>query len=174
MAAVLLLNATYEPLAVISRQRALSLLLRERVDVATDQLLSLAGVQVAFSIPTVLRMKRYVNVPRREAAWSKRGVLRRDGFRCIYCGLAAGEMKDSHFLNKDDFGVDHIIPRSRNGKNTWGNTACACKWCNHRKGGRTPHEAGMKMHWEPKTPRVNYLILSGDIPDAWKVYLQVP
>ncbi len=171
MAAVLLLNATYEPLAIISRQRALSLLLRGRVDVATEHALTLEGAHATFTIPTVLRMKRYVNVPRREAAWSKRGVLRRDGFRCIYCGLAVGEMKDGRVMNKDDFGIDHIIPRSRGGKNTWGNTACACKLCNHRKGGRAPHEAGLKLRWEPKIPRVNYLVLSGDVPEAWKIYL---
>jgi 5-methylcytosine-specific restriction endonuclease McrA len=74
-------------------------------------------------------------------------------------------------LNKGDFTLDHIIPRSRGGRNTWGNTACACFRCNQRKADRTPHEAGMPMLWEPKTPRVNYIIAAGDVPDTWKVYL---
>ncbi|MCX7851429.1 MAG: HNH endonuclease [Caldilineales bacterium] len=170
---VLLLNATYEPLAVISRQRALSLLMRGRVDVATDQTITVVGASTTFKIPTVLRLRRYVNAPSREARWSRKGVLRRDGYRCIYCGVQAGDVRDGRVLSKEDFGVDHLIPRSRGGKNTWGNTACACAACNHRKGGRTPHEAGMKLRWEPKTPRVNYLILSGEIPEAWKIYLRV-
>jgi 5-methylcytosine-specific restriction endonuclease McrA len=76
-------------------------------------------------------------------------------------------------LGKNDFTVDHLIPRSRGGKNTWGNTACACPLCNNRKGDRTPHEAGMVLRWEPKIPRVGYLVASGDVPAAWKVYLEV-
>jgi hypothetical protein len=55
----------------------------------------------------------------------------------------------------------------------WGNTACACPVCNHRKGDRTPHEAGMSLRWEPKTPRVGYLVVSGETPAAWRFYLKV-
>lgn len=65
------------------------------------------------------------------------------------------------------------MPSSRGGRNSWGNTACACAKCNHRKGNRTPHEAGMKLLWEPKTPRVDYLVASGELPEAWKFYLEV-
>ncbi|MCB0181559.1 MAG: HNH endonuclease, partial [Anaerolineae bacterium] len=58
-------------------------------------------------------------------------------------------------------------------KNTWTNTICACAACNQRKGNRTPHEANMKLGWEPKMPRVTYLVASGQIPASWKVYLEV-
>ena len=85
----------------------------------------------------------------------------------------AVEVRSGRVLTKADFTVDHIIPRSRGGKNTWGNTACACAACNRRKGNRTPHEAGMRLLWEPKTPRVDYLVLWGDIPASWKVYLRM-
>jgi hypothetical protein len=37
-----------------------------------------------------------------------------------------------------------------------------------------PHEAGMKLIWEPKTPRVTYFVIGGDIPEAWKIYLELP
>ena len=126
----------------------------------------------ALPIPAVLRLRRYVNVPRARARWSCTGVLRRDGYRCIFCGSQAGEERQGRTLTKTDFSVDHIMPRSRGGKNTWGNTACACSSCNQRKDARTPHEAGMTMLWEPKTPRVNYFVLSGDVPEAWKLYLR--
>lgn len=172
MAVVLLLNASYEPLSIIPQRRALSLLLRGRVDAATEDELTIRGSSTTLRIPTVIRLRRYINVPRRGARWSRRGVLQRDGYRCIYCGIQAGESQRSQTLAKPDFTVDHIIPRSRGGRNTWGNTVCACPVCNHRKGDRTPHEAGMPLRWEPKTPRVGYIVASGDVPAAWKVYLE--
>ena len=173
MGAVLLLNATYEPLSIIPEQRAVALLLRERVEAATDDTLVLHGPSTALALPTVLRLRHYVNVPRRGAGWTRRGVLQRDGYACIYCGVRAGDVAAGRRLSKRDFTLDHILPRSRGGKNTWGNTACACQPCNQRKGNRTPHEAGMPLRWEPKRPRVAYLVASGEIPTAWRVYLEI-
>jgi len=169
---VLLLNASYEPLSVITVRRAVALLLRERVDAATDEARMLHSAQQALEVPVVLRLRRYVNVPRRGARWSRVGVLRRDGYRCIYCGVVATERRDGRQLDRGDFTIDHIIPRSRGGTNTWGNTACACYACNQRKSDRTPHDAGMLLLWEPKIPRVNYFVLSGEVPEAWKFYLR--
>jgi 5-methylcytosine-specific restriction endonuclease McrA len=173
MVAVLLLNASYEPLAVIPRRRALSLMLRDRVDAVTEDMLMMRSATRALRVPAVIRLRRYVNVPRRGARWSRQGVLRRDGYTCIYCGIGVGKEQGNRVLMKRHFTIDHIVPRSRNGRNTWGNTACACPACNQRKGNRTPHEAGMSLQWEPKTPRVDYLVASSEIPEAWKIYLRV-
>lgn len=171
--AVLLLNASYEPLAVIPQRRAFSLLQRATVDAASTDAIPLRGSAQSFAIPRVLRLRRYVNVPRRGARWSRQAVFRRDGYRCIYCGLTSGESRGSRQLLRRDFTIDHIVPRSRGGPNTWTNTACACPRCNQRKGDRLPHEAGMRLLWEPKMPRVDYLVASGQIPDSWKVYLEI-
>lgn len=173
MNAVLLLNASYEPLAVIPARRALSLLLRERVDAVTEELTNISTTAQELSIPTVLRLRRYVRAPKRGVRWSRRGVFQRDGYRCIYCGIGAGEPQGDGIVAKRDFTLDHVMPKSRGGRNTWGNTACACPKCNQRKGDRTPHEAGMAMLWEPKTPRVDYLVASGEVPTAWKFYLEM-
>jgi 5-methylcytosine-specific restriction endonuclease McrA len=173
MVAVLLLNASYEPLAVIPRRRALSLILRDRVDAVTEDILLMRSVRRALPVPTVIRLRRYVNVPRRGARWSRQGVLRRDGYTCIYCGIGAGDEQRGLVVTKRDFTIDHIVPRSRNGRNTWGNTACACPACNQRKGNRTLQAAGMALRWEPKIPRVDYLVASSEIPEAWKIYLRV-
>ena len=62
-----------------------------------------------------------------------------------------------------------MIPVSRGGRSTWGNTVTACARCNQRKADRMPHEAGMKLWIEPKTPRTNYLLAAGDIPATWKL-----
>jgi len=173
MTATLLLNASYEPLTVLSPQRAIRLMLKDKVDAATDTVITLHSPSTTFDIPTVLRLRRYINVPRRGARWSRRAVLQRDGYRCIYCGVEAGQRQYGNLITKAEFTVDHVVPRSKGGGNTWGNTACACQDCNNRKGGRTPHEAGMALLWEPKTPRVNYLVASGNLPAEWKIYLRI-
>ncbi len=170
---VLLLNASYEPLAIIPQRRALSLMLRERVDAATDEMLRLAGVTDSLEIPTVVRLRRYIRVPQRGVGWTRRGVLMRDNYRCIYCQISAGEQQRGKAIRRNDFTIDHLIPRSRGGKNTWSNTACACSACNQRKGNRTPHEAAMSLLWEPKMPRVDYVVASGEVPTAWKIYLEM-
>ena len=173
MVAILLLNASYEPLAVIPKRRALSLLLRDCVDAVSDEMVTLRSRTETMQLPAVLKLRRYVNVPKRGARWSRYAVLRRDNYTCIFCGIRAGEKQNGRILSHKEFTIDHIMPKSRGGRNTWTNTACACPDCNGRKGDRTPHEAGMPMRWEPKTPRVDMIIASGDLPESWKFYLEV-
>lgn len=173
MGDILLLNASYEPLTTVSTRRAVALMLRGRVEAVTEQTYKMQGVVESLHIPTIIRLRQYINVPRRGVGWSRRGVLGRDEYRCIYCGIRPGEVGKGRLMRKHDFTIDHLVPRSRGGKNTWGNTACACFACNQRKGGRTPHEAGMPLRWEPKIPRANYIVASGKVPTEWKVYLDI-
>jgi len=170
---VLLLNATYEPLRVIPVRRAVGLLMRGAAEGVEGIAARLRTPSMVFEVPSVLRLRYYVRVPQRGAVWSRRSILARDGYTCVYCGGRVGERSRGRVFTRADFTVDHLIPRSRGGGNTWGNTACACRWCNGRKGSRTPHEAGMRLQWEPKTPRVNYLVVSWDVPAEWRVYLRV-
>lgn len=172
---VLLLNGqSWEPLSIITIPRAINLLLAEKAVVVeqTDQFLR--TVRDKFPIPSVIALRTYVNVPRRQAHWSRRGVLMRDSFTCIYCGVQPGGVVRGKMLVKSDFTVDHVIPKSRGGKDNWGNTACACYACNHRKGDRLPHEAGMRMRWEPKIPRTSYLVVAiGSGMESWRRYIEV-
>ena len=170
---VLLLNASYEPLTVLPLRRAVGLWLRDRVDAASEDAIRINGAESGLDLPRVIRLRRYVNVPRRKARWSRMGVFHRDGFTCIYCGIQPGDQQKGVVMTSRDFTLDHILPKSRGGRNSWGNTACACARCNQRKGDRTPHEAGMKLLWEPKMPRVDYLVASGEVPDSWKIYLEL-
>jgi 5-methylcytosine-specific restriction endonuclease McrA len=170
--AVLLLNITYEPIGVIAVRRAVNLLLSDKaevVEVAPGRMVR--SPSRSEPCPSVLRLRRYVNVPQRGAAWSRRGVLIRDQFTCQYCGkrMAAREAT-----------IDHIVPqwqcRTRGARpHTWVNTVACCDRCQTRKGGRSMHEAGMRFHrsgFEPRTPRANYLVLTSDMAPEWRQYIE--
>lgn len=171
---VLLLNgSTWEPISVISIPRAINLLLAEKAVVIEQTNRFLKSVRSQFQIPSVIALKTYINVPRRQAHWSRKGVLSRDNFTCIYCGIKPGDLLRGKLLSKNDMTVDHILPKSRGGKDVWTNTACACYACNHRKGDRLPGEAGMRLLWEPRRPRTNYMVIEvGSGPDTWKKYIE--
>ena len=172
---VLLLNgSTWEPLSVVSVPRAINLILAEKAIVVEQSGNFLRTVSSQFPVPSVIALRTYVNVPRRRAHWSRKAVLVRDNYTCIYCGAKPGTVQRGKVIAKNDLTVDHILPRSRGGKDHWTNTACACYHCNHRKGNRLPNEAGMKLLWEPRTPRTSYLVIAvGSGPAAWKQYIEI-
>jgi hypothetical protein len=173
---VLLLNGSnWEPLAVITVPRAINLILAGKAVVIEQSGHFLQTIRDAFPVPSVIALRTYINVPRRQAHWSRKGVLVRDNYTCIYCGVQNGGIVKGKVISKHDFTVDHILPRSRGGKDTWTNTACACYACNHRKSDKLPNEIGMKLRWEPKTPRTSYLVIAiGTGPDAWRRYIEIP
>jgi 5-methylcytosine-specific restriction endonuclease McrA len=161
---VLVLNASYEPLQLISIRRAVVLLLQEKAELveATAQYLRAQGL--AFEIPLVIRLVRYIRIPRRlRLPCSRRGVLIRDRETCQYCGVQPGR---THLT------VDHIVPRSRGGQTTWENVVAACRDCNHRKGGRTPEEAHMVLLSKPRQPQYVAFALLGELErhDVWRKY----
>lgn len=170
---VLLLNVGYTPLKTITIRDAVDLMMRGTVDAVDGIAARLRTPSTVFEVPSILRLRYYVNVPHRTVTWSRRAVISRDNCTCIYCGMKIGDVRKGKVLSRSDFTVDHLIPVSHGEKSTWSNTACACYWCNHRKADRTPHGAGMRLRWEPKRPRTNYLIASGDIPEEWKIYIGV-
>lgn len=139
MSDVLVLNADMQPLHRVSLRHAVRMLVRavaEPHEIEPDRLI---GV---WPVPTVVRLVRYVYTKWRHTtgpAWSRQGVLRRDGRRCGYCPAPATT-------------VDHILPRSQGGKNAWLNTIAACYPCNQRKADRTPAQAGMVLRFAPSSP----------------------
>lgn len=171
--AVLLLNVSYVPLRTVTIRDAVDLLMRDVADAVDGVAARPRTPSTIFEVPSILRLRYYVNVPHRTVVWSRRAVISRDNCTCIYCGVSAGDRRKGRVLTRADFTIDHLVPCSRGGGSTWGNTACACRWCNHRKANRMPHEAGMKLLWEPKRPRVNYLVAGGNVPDEWRIYLKV-
>jgi 5-methylcytosine-specific restriction endonuclease McrA len=164
MGEVLLLNATYEPLSVLPLRRAAKLLLNERVEPVADDAIPLVSPERTLNVSRVLRLRFYVNVPRRNPpAWTRRRMLTRDNYTCAYCGKRCAESEAT---------VDHVLPVSRGGRSSWGNTVTACWKCNQRKSNRLPHEAGMKLLIEPKLPRTRYVKAQGEVPAAWRLWLE--
>jgi 5-methylcytosine-specific restriction endonuclease McrA len=141
MRETLVLNASFEPLSTVMSRRAVVLVMRDKAVVEqAHPRLRVRAAQIDLPVPQVIRLCRYVRVPfRQRAAWSRRGVLIRDRHRCAYCGRRATT-------------VDHLLPRSRGGGDTWLNTVAACAEDNHRKADRTPAQAGMRLLAQPFEP----------------------
>lgn len=140
----LVLNASYEPLAVVSVRRAIVLVLTEKaVTEHADSDRVIRSATREFPAPVVVRLLKFVRVPyRRRLPWSRTGVLERDGRRCGYCGRRAES-------------IDHVLPVSRGGlPRSWHNTVAACLSCNQAKANRTPEEAGMRLLVQPFEPKV--------------------
>lgn len=136
----LVLNAGYEPLAVVSFRRALVLVLAGKATVILADENPVHCGERTFPRPTVVILTSYVKVPyQRIATVSRRGVLRRDGHRCGYCGRAATT-------------VDHIVPRSRGGADTWENLVACCIRCNNSKGNRSLEQTGWSLRVKPYAP----------------------
>lgn len=158
----LVLNASYEPLSVVSSRRAVCLLLDDKAElVEHDEVEVLRSATLSVPAPTVVRLRYMVKVPRRTmTAVSRRAVFARDDYRCQYCGARA----DS---------IDHVVPRSRGGLHVWENLAAACRPCNIAKRDRTPDEAGMRLLRPCHAPRGSSWVTLGAliVPDAWKPYL---
>ncbi|MGP4001898.1 HNH endonuclease [Streptomyces sp. 8N706] len=141
MRETLVLNASFEPLSTVTLRRAVVLVMQDKAVVEKAHPgLRIRAAAVDVPVPQVIRLCRYVRVPfRRQAPWSRRGVLMRDRHRCAYCGRRATT-------------VDHVVPRSQGGADTWLNTVAACAEDNHRKADRTPDQAGMRLINRPFEP----------------------
>lgn len=158
----LVLNAGYEPLAVVSFKRALVLVMNDKATIVErvegDPVWAASG---AYDRPAVILLTRYVRVPgARTVPVTRRGVLRRDAHRCGYCGKTATT-------------IDHVLPRSRGGADSWENLVAACVRCNNTKGDRTPQEIGWELRLVPRAPRgAQWTVRGTERADPrWEPYL---
>ena len=158
MSGTLVLNASYEPLCVVPVRRAVLLLLLEKAVVEQPSEHVLHSERLTVVAPSVVRLHRYVRVPRRaRVPVTRRGVLARDRERCAYCRGRADT-------------IDHVVPRSRSGPHVWENVVAACARCNHRKADHLLAELGWELGFTPAAP-------SGPLPGTqvhhpdWEPYL---
>src|SRR3982750_3653428 len=115
---VLLLNAPFEPLAIVPARRAVVLMLTGKAECVQAALVgAFHSESLTIAAPSVMRLSRYVRVPyRRPVPMTRAGARRRDGRRCAYSPRRADT-------------IDHVVPRSRGGGHTWENCVAACRAC---------------------------------------------
>jgi 5-methylcytosine-specific restriction endonuclease McrA len=158
----LVLNAGFEPLAVVSFKRALVLVMNEKATViAHDAEHPVLGLSHSYERPSVILLTRYVRIPNsRLIPVSRRGVLRRDDSRCAYCGGHATT-------------IDHVLPRSRGGDDSWENLVSCCLKCNNLKSDRTPREMGWSLRYRPQPPHGTTWLVRGveRTQPQWEEYL---
>ncbi len=159
----LVLNATYEPLGVVSVRRAAILILSAKAVCLADGDGILHSERTNLVEPLVVRLTRFVRVPyRTHVGLSRRAIFARDGGRCAYCHAPAET-------------IDHVMPRSRGGAHLWENVVAACARCNHTKGDKTPAELGWRLHVVPVAPRgTAWRVLGHRAPDPrWAEWLDL-
>lgn len=161
-ATVLVLNKDFQPLSVCSVRRSIRLLFMNKAEMLHDYPeRKIHTVSEVYDYPSVIRLLRYIKIPYKSTVLSRHNIMKRDAHQCQYCG-------DSSNLT-----IDHIIPSSRGGQDTWENLTTACNQCNVTKGNRTPKEAGMTLLQKPFRPvHITFFqSLLGAIQEEWKPYL---
>lgn len=150
----LALNASFEPLTIVPARRAVRLVLDRKAEVLeVDPARAFRSEHSHIQVPLVIRLVRYVHVPRRfRRQVTNTFLFARDDYRCQYCGTHRSDLRGRRFLTRD-----HIKPISRGGDNSWQNVVTACSSCNHRKADRLPTEAGLTLQTTPSEP--NYVNL---------------
>ncbi|HEY3855365.1 MAG TPA: HNH endonuclease [Verrucomicrobiae bacterium] len=117
-------------------------------------------------VPTVIVAVNYARVPRKRPKLCARSIRERDGNRCQYTGRT---------LQPDEGSLDHVVPRSRGGKNSWENLVWSSKEVNAHKGNRLPHEAGLKLLAIPRRPKelpATAAIRNAHGVAEWKLFLR--
>lgn len=144
---ILVLNSSYEPIQFTSWKRAIILIFKEKARLISKRVIRLVNyVRIPFS-------KIQYNTPSRNL------IYKRDDYECQYCGT------------KKNLTIDHIIPKSKGGLDTWDNLVACCNTCNVKKGNKDLKESGMKLRKKPQAP-INkiYLDLQKTKVYEWKEY----
>lgn len=166
MSKVLVLNADYIPFTTIPVERAIVLVLQEKaVTVSPIEGKQMRSKYLALDYPSVIKLRKYVNIPYKKIELKRYNVFKRDNYTCAYCGSTAKELT-----------VDHVIPRAQGGITQWNNLVTACKPCNAKKDDKTPDEAEMPLIYA-KPHRPSFLMFlskfNGRIREDWKKYLMI-
>lgn len=193
---VLVLNRFYQAIRIVNVRRAFTLLCKDLAEVIHIEQLADGGqqwlnldfmswremselkrefephlfdwvhtVKIPIAVPRIIRLLGYDKLPRQDVKFNRRNIFARDSNRCQYCGKK---------FHTSELSLDHIIPRSQQGKTSWDNIVCCCIKCNVKKGGRTPEQARMKLLSKPVKPKRSPVInvrLTDKRYASWKQFL---
>ena len=160
---VLVLNQDYSPFTICSIARAFLLVYLKKAELITEvNGKALRTVTAAYPMPSVIRLSKYIHLPYRGVMLTRQNIFKRDGYMCQYCGTAK------------DLTIDHVVPRSKQGRSTWKNMVTACKSCNSKKGNYWLEDSGLILKNRPYKP--SYILFlrdySGFAEDNWRPYLE--
>lgn len=162
----LLLNSSYEPLKVISWQKALILWFQGKVEIIEYHSFFIRTVSQKVPLPSILRLKTFVKNHQNPVRFCREHVYLRDNYTCQYCGKKGPQR---------DLTLDHVIPVSKLGDKSWNNMVTACRACNQKKANRTPKTANMPLLKEPRVPVwlpvIELEMKQGFCPESWTQYL---
>jgi 5-methylcytosine-specific restriction endonuclease McrA len=160
---VLVLNASFEPLHIAPARRALTLLCKE-VAIVVEH--TGEELRPGYMVPRVIRLKTYRHIPVRVQVLSRVNIYARDRNMCQYCGVVFARI---------GLTLDHIVPRSKGGRNSWENLVTCCQPCNRKKADRTLEECGMTLLHRPRPANVHtsrhVLRTMGAEDPVWRRYL---
>jgi 5-methylcytosine-specific restriction endonuclease McrA len=160
---VLVLNQNYEAMSICNVQRAIVLLFLGKAElIAAKNSKFVRSVHRALPFPTIVRLRIYIRVPYKKIVLSRKNILRRDHHKCQYCNRADLPLT-----------IDHVVPKSKGGDDSWENLVAACVKCNNKKGDRSPEDAGLPLIKKPTKPsHITFMKhFVGKIDEEWKPYL---
>ena len=159
---VLVLNQSYEPLMVIGARRAIILLLSEKVESLENYHEIFHSVYLSLPLPSVIKLKEYAKIRRKEIVLSRKNILKRDNHTCQYCGKKSVPMT-----------IDHIISRNKGGGDSWDNLVAACVPCNTKKGNHSLRQIQMDLSKIPRKPTMILHLQKfvKQFQSSWRPYL---
>jgi len=159
----LVLDSSFMARSIINTDRAFVITYKGNADIVEEhpESFKLVNPELDIKKPSIIRVYKYVNQVIQKVPLSRENVYRRDNFECVYCG-------DN---NRKTLTLDHVVPQSKGGKDTWDNLVTACRKCNSEKSNLTLEEYGKEI---PQPRRPHYLMLMKQvhyIPSEWEPYL---
>jgi 5-methylcytosine-specific restriction endonuclease McrA len=160
MNSVLVLNSDYTPINITSFKRGFTLLYKGKAEVIkTSNDIIYSNSQIVYR-PLIIRLLSYVKYKFRRLRVNRHRIMRRDNHSCVYCG------------SKKNLTIDHIVPKSKGGMNTWSNLVTCCSPCNLKKGDKLLHESGLKMISVPSEPNIFYDSTTNYLKKVYEEYLR--
>lgn len=153
---VLVLNADYTPLNVTSLRRGFVLVIKGKAEILEKGIEPIMTTVGDFVRPIIIRLLSYVKYHSRPLKINRKRIYKRDNNQCVYCE------------SKKHLTIDHVIPKSKGGDNSWKNLVTCCLACNLKKGNKTPEEVGMRMSLKPYEPSIFSEIVNPNVDGIWE------
>jgi 5-methylcytosine-specific restriction endonuclease McrA len=157
---VLVLNSDYTPINVTSLVRGFILVDKGKAEVLKTGTTPIISGDKEYVRPLIIRLLSYVRFRIKSLRINRQRIFKRDNFKCAYCN------------SQKNLTIDHILPKSRGGDNSWTNLITCCRNCNRYKDNKTPEEAGLKLKIRPYEPSIFSDVINPNISQIWEEFKQ--